>query len=245
MKDRQRSDITPPSGTEALELESGINAEADEKIRAIEAATEAFVTKRMKDARKQAETILSEAQSAAQARVALLVTTTESRLAVERTRQSLLAEEQLMQRILTLTAMKFLEYCASGDHHIRLLTWLCEAAAGLATEKTEVRATEEDMDYLTTDLLREAEGRLKELIGRTVSLRLSKEPPLPGRGLFLSTEGGRIVYDNTARARIARAERTVRTFIRESLESSSQARQGLGQNLGVHESGASGRAGEA
>lgn len=216
-------DMVPPPQAEVMELESGIKAEADGKIRDIEAAAEAFVTRRMRDAHKQAESILSEARAAAEARASAFLTATESGLAVERTRQRLLTEEKLMQRILDMSAGEFCRNCAQGDHHDRLLTWLCEAsatiaAATVASDEADVQGTVEDAEFLTGDLLKEAEVRLKELTGRRVSLRFSEKPPLEGRGLVLTAEGGRIACDNRAKARIARAEKTLRSFIREELE---------------------------
>lgn len=221
-------DMVPPPQAEVVELESGIKAEADGKIRDIEAAAEAFVARRMRDAHKQAESILSEARAAAEARASAFLTATESGLAVERTRQRLLTEEKLTQRILDMSAGEFNKNCAQGNHHDRLLTWLCEASATVAaatiatatvaSDEADVQGTVEDAEFLTGDLLKEAEVRLKDLTGRRVSLRFSEDPPLEGRGLVLTAEGGRIACDNRAKARIARAEKTLRSFIRQELE---------------------------
>ncbi|TFG82124.1 MAG: hypothetical protein E4H20_08350, partial [Spirochaetales bacterium] len=74
---------------ESASLVAGIQAEADEKIKATKAAAEDYSTKRVHAAKTKAEATLAEAREAADARVAAIQAAAESRLAIDRSRSAL------------------------------------------------------------------------------------------------------------------------------------------------------------
>jgi vacuolar-type H+-ATPase subunit E/Vma4 len=98
-----------------------------------------------------------------------------------------------------------------------LQDWIVEGAIGLNAEKAEVNASEAEMKLINRDLLTKAEAKVRDITGRKVNLVKSRRDPLSAQGVVLTTENGRISFNNQAPARFLRYQSEIRKLIMSEL----------------------------
>jgi len=214
----KKNGASAPEPDLSLLLE-GIRADAEAKIKAAESQAAASASAKLQKAAEKAAAIEAEAAQTAAARESAAKAVFEARLKTETRKLELESEERFMRRVLDLAAAEYAKAEESPDYGDRIFAWACEAAIGIGSAEAEIRASKALAAYLDSGFLARVERRVFELSGRSISLSLSKEPPLDSQGLILESEGGRLRYDNSAPARLARAEAAMRGLIRAALES--------------------------
>ncbi|MDX9828500.1 MAG: hypothetical protein RBT73_12230 [Spirochaetia bacterium] len=223
---------TPSPGPDLSLLLEGIMSDADEKIQTLESqAAEYASIKLEKTAQKVAE-IEAETVKAISTRSSSIKAIYEARLTTETRKLELESEELFMRHVLDLAAIEYEKARELPDYGDRIFAWACEAAIGIGSSEAEIRASEPEAGYLNAEFLAQVEQRVFELSGRSIHLSLSKEPLSDRQGLLLESESGRLRYDNSAPARLARAEKAMRGLVREALESaiSDSGDQGAAQS---------------
>ncbi|MDX9784514.1 MAG: V-type ATP synthase subunit E family protein [Spirochaetia bacterium] len=209
-------------------LLEGIRADAEAKIKAVESQAAASASAKRKKAADKAAAIEAEAAQTASARESSIKAVFEARLKTETRKLELESEERFMRRVLDLAAAEYLKTREAPEYGDRIFAWACEAAIGIGCSEAEIRVSEAEAGYLNAEFLARVERSVFELSGRSVHLSLSKEPFLDHQGLLLESEGGRLRYDNSAPARLARAEEAMRGLIRAAIESAGSGSRGQG-----------------
>jgi vacuolar-type H+-ATPase subunit E/Vma4 len=199
-------------------LMEGIRADADAKIEEIEAQAAASASAKLRKAAEKATAIEAEAAQTARARELAVKAIFEARLKTETRKLELESEERFMRRVLDQAVAEYAKAEDSPEYGDRLFAWACEAAIGISSPEAEIRASEAEAGYLNAEFLARVEHRVFELSGRSIRLSISKELPLDRQGLLLESENGRLRYDNSASARLARAEAAMRGLIRAAIE---------------------------
>ena len=200
-------------------LLEGVRADAGARIQAVEAQAAEYAAAKLAKASGQAAAIVAEASAAASTREAAIRAVYEARLRTETRKLELESEESFMRHVLDLAAAEYAKAAQSPGYGERIFAWICEAAIGIGSDEAELRVSDAEAPYVDDEFLARVEQRATELAARPIHLRLSNAERLECQGILLEAEGGRLRYDNTAPARLARAERAMRGLIRKALES--------------------------
>jgi len=104
-----------------------------------------------------------------------------------------------------------------------LRRWIVEAAIGLSSEAATVNASMLELPLIDEALLREAEAEVLATTGKATRLSRLDGDPLPGQGVYLVAEGGRLAYDNTIATRLERGRTEIRKRIYKALFDSRSA----------------------
>ncbi len=209
-------------------LLEGIRADAEAKIKEVESQAAASASAKLQKAAEKAAAIEAEAAQTASIREAVTRAAFEARLKTETRKLELESEERFMRRVLELAAAEYAKAAESPEYRDRIFAWACEAAIGIGSPEAEIRCSEVEAAYLDPAFLTKVERSVSELAGRSIALSLSKAPPLDSQGLILEAESGRLRYDNSAPARLSRAEGAMRRLIRAALESARSDSSGQG-----------------
>lgn len=199
-------------------LLEGVRADAEAKMQAVESQAAEYASAKLRAAAEKAAAIKAEAAAAASARESSIKAVFEARLRTETRKLELESEERFMRRVLDLAAAEYANAARKPGYADRIFAWACEAAIGIGGAEAEISASEAERRYLDDAFLARVEQRVSGLTGRPMRLRLSGGPRLDRQGLVLESEGGRLRYDNSAPARLARAEPAMRALIRNALE---------------------------
>jgi vacuolar-type H+-ATPase subunit E/Vma4 len=213
----RKAQAAAPEQDMTLLLE-GVRADAEARIQAVEAQAAEYASAKLAKASEQAAAIAAEASAAASAREASIRAVYEARLRTETRKLELESEEGFMRHVLDLAAADYANAARAPGYGDRVFAWVCEAAIGIGSDEVEMRFSDAEAPYLDDEFLARVEQRAAELAARPIRLRLSKAPRLESQGILLEAEGGRLRYDNTAPARLARAESAMRAVIRKALE---------------------------
>jgi vacuolar-type H+-ATPase subunit E/Vma4 len=214
----KKTNVPAPEPDLSLLLE-GIRADAEAKIKTVESQAAEYASAKLRKAAEKAAAIEAEAAQTASVRESSIKAAYETRLRTETRKLELESEERFMRRVLDLAAAEYAKALDCPEYGDRVFAWACEAAIGIGSAEAEIRASKAQAAYLDSGFLARVERRVFELSGRSIALSLSKAPPLDSQGLILESEGGRLRYDNSAPARLARAEAAMRGLIRAALES--------------------------
>lgn len=214
----KKTNVPAPEPDLSLLLE-GIRADAEAKIKTVESQAAEYASAKLRKAAEKAAAIEAEAAQTASVRESSIRAAYETRLRTETRKLELESEERFMRRVLDLAAAEYAKALDGPEYGDRVFAWACEAAIGIGGSEAEIRTSEAEARYLNTEFLARVEQGVFELAGRSIHLSLSKKPFLDRQGLLLESEGGRLCYDNSAPARLARAEGAMRGLIRATLES--------------------------
>ena len=77
----------------------------------------------------------------------------------------------------------------------------------------EVNASKPELPLIDSKLLREAESKVKELCGRTVTLSKSAGDPLSAQGVVVTSRDGRRAFNNQVRTRLLRSQTEISRLI--------------------------------
>ena len=195
-----------PTGSEEL-LRREILADAQRKVKRNLTKAERAAKKTLDGAQKEAERIVSLARGQAEMRAKRESASAQASLGAEVRRIELSARERLIERIFE-RALE--EQPAREESERRQVLEALTSAALAAMEGDRFTATVAPGDApLLDDVFLE---RIRERAGRTVHIRAQTGDGIKG-GVKLAAEDGRLLYDNTLRARLERLTPALRLAV--------------------------------
>lgn len=195
----------------------GINAEAQKQSAELIEQAEKAVGQKLKSWELQKRRMRADARQDAEAKAEQLRTNGQSRLKMAQRRRDLQLQELLVSEI-TQEALEAAEALIGGPTYEEILEGLIvEAAIGIRCDTAIVSSSAQELPMITEALLQRVVEELKERTGRQMSLRLSQEAPLPGQGVLLSSEDGKVAFSNQIRTRLLRYQSEIRHLIHRRL----------------------------
>jgi vacuolar-type H+-ATPase subunit E/Vma4 len=206
-----------------VRIVAGILADAEAEAARIVAEAEAYAASTFERAAAQAATIEREAAVKADALAAGIALDAQAKAAMERRRNALLLQESLASSIVVKAEKALAKAMGQAGYRETLRRWIVEAAIGLSTEGATVNASMHELPLIDEALLREAEAEVLASTGKAIRLSRLQGDPLPGQGVYLVAEGGRLAYDNTIATRLERSRTEIRKLIYKALFDSRSA----------------------
>jgi len=198
-------------------LIEGIAQDAEAEGRRLVEEAEKAGAERREATGRQAEGILEEARRKAAEQAESLRRQAASTAKMQAKRIGLRVREQAAQQVLERARARLEELAGTPEYRETLLGWIVEAAVGLGLPEATVNASARELPLLDERLLAEAQRRVRELTGRTVSLTKAEGEPLAGQGVVLVGRGGRLAYNNQVSTRLLRRQTEVRKMIYDGL----------------------------
>ncbi len=200
------------------DLISGIQNEARQEAEKIVADARAQGVQRVKQAETRAQSILTDAGEKARDRAESERKRILSGLNVEINRYHLQCREHLLREIRDRSVGLLSKMVHDSGYRDILLGWIVEAAVGLGADSAFVNTSASELPLIDPRLLREAEGEIKRITGKSVGLSLSQDRPLTDQGVELISADGRTAFNNQVSKRIARNESRIREMIYSAVE---------------------------
>lgn len=198
-------------------LIEGIAQDAEAEGRRLVQEAEKAGAERREATGRQAEGILEEARRKAAEQAESLRRQAASTAKMQAKRIGLRVREQAARQVLERARARLQELAGAPEYREILLGWIVEAAVGLGLTEATVNASARELPLLDERLLAEAQRRVRELAGRTVSLTKAEGEPLAGQGVVLVGRGGRLAYNNQVSTRLLRRQTEVRKMIYDGL----------------------------
>lgn len=198
-------------------LIEGIAQDAEAEGRRLVQEAEKAGAERREATGRQAEGILEEARRKAAEQAESLRRQAASTAKMQAKRIGLRVREQAARQVLERARARLEELAGTPEYRETLLGWIVEAAVGLGLPEATVNASARELPLLDERLLAEAQRRVRELTGRTVSLTKAEGEPLAGQGVVLVGRGGRLAYNNQVSTRLLRRQTEVRKMIYDGL----------------------------
>ncbi len=198
-------------------LIEGIAQDAEAEGRRLVQEAEKAGAERREATGRQAEGILEEARRKAAEQAESLRRQAASTAKMQAKRIGLRVREQAARQVLERARARLEELAGTPEYRETLLGWIVEAAVGLGLPEATVNASARELPLLDERLLAEAQRRVRELAGRTVSLTKAEGEPLAGQGVVLVGRGGRLAYNNQVSTRLLRRQTEVRKMIYDGL----------------------------
>jgi vacuolar-type H+-ATPase subunit E/Vma4 len=198
-------------------LIEGIAQDAEAEGRRLVEEAEKAGAERREATGRQAEGILEEARRKAAEQAESLRRQAASTAKMQAKRIGLRVREQAARQVLERARARLEELAGTPEYRETLLGWIVEAAVGLGLPEATVNASARELPLLDERLLAEAQRRVRELTGRTVSLTKAEGEPLAGQGVVLVGRGGRLAYNNQVSTRLLRRQTEVRKMIYDGL----------------------------
>ncbi len=208
----KQSMIKAPEVDVSLLLD-GIVRSTDEEIASLEGEASDYARAKANAANAKITAIGDDTKEAIRQQVDAIRKNLDSRLALERKKADLGARDRLVRAIESQARLLLEEKAAGSDYRILLLEWTVEASVGLGSGPATVNCCLMERPLIDDAFLREAEARILALSGRSATLRLAENPPLGERGIELSSDGGRLCYDNRIGTRFARSAGAIRSIV--------------------------------
>lgn len=201
----------------AGQIVSGILADARAEAAKIVAEAKTYAASAVDRAAGQAATIARDAAAKADALVAGIALDAEAKAAMERRRNVLLLQESLAKGIVSKAEKTISEAMRLPGYRDTLRLWIVEAAIGLSAEAAVVNASMYELPLIDKALLREVEAEVLAVTGKATRLSKVDGDPLPGQGVYLVADGGRLAYDNSVATRMERGRTEIRKRIYKAL----------------------------
>ena len=198
-------------------LIEGIAQDAEAEGRRLVQEAEKAGAERREATGRQAEGILEEARRKAAEQAESLRRQAASTAKMQAKRIGLRVREQAARQVLERARARLEELAGTPEYRETLLGWIVEAAVGLGLPEATVNASARELPLLDERLLAEAQRRVRELAGRTVSLVKAEGEPLAGQGVVLVGRAGRLAYNNQVSTRLLRRQTEVRKMIYDGL----------------------------
>jgi vacuolar-type H+-ATPase subunit E/Vma4 len=211
------ADIHTIKDHDADRIISGILADADAEVANMIATAEEQAASNLARANEQATTILREARERVAAQVAAIQADAIARMATERRRISLRRQEEQIRTLENQVRQHLAGLTSQAGYADILRAWIVEAAIGLSVAAASVNASLAELPLINATLLRAAAADILAQTGKAVSLRRVDGDPLPGQGVYLVADGGRLAYDNRVAARMDRYRSAIRRIIHSTL----------------------------
>lgn len=126
-------------------------------------------------------------------------------------------KEDIISRVEGLLKQNLYNNISGSDYSLILLGWIVEATIGLNEEVAIVKTSEKERGFITDEILRKAEKIVKKEAGLTVILSCSQNSLLSEQGITVSTEDGRVSYNNKISTRLKRYKGSILEIISDDL----------------------------
>lgn len=226
-------------------LLAGIHEEALQEAEAIVEQAQIAADKRRVAAAQQVERITREAEEQLREQIETIQRTRESNIAVAGRRISLRMRNDLIRTVTEMVQEEFSRMVSLPEYREVLRGWIVEAVLGLGgfpeggsavndsvaesskahASAAEVNASAAELPLINSELLREAESKVKEICGRSVTLNKSGGDPLSAQGVVITSRDGRVAFNNQVRTRLLRSQTEINRLIH-SLDSNSKSGAG-------------------
>lgn len=202
-----------PTEQDKAALISGIEAEARAEEQQIIEAAQKQADEKRKFAEKKIESILNDARKEAKEKAEKVKSKILSSLKLEVKRQSMHAQDLLMQDVIAKVEKKLFTMIDDTNYRSVLINWIAEAAIGLDAESALINASEKERLLIDDKLLSQAGEKIRSQSGKEIELKLSEEQPLKSQGIVLTAADGRTAFNNQVKTRMLRNQRKIRTLM--------------------------------
>jgi V/A-type H+-transporting ATPase subunit E len=162
---------------------------------------------------KQVQSILADAEAKARSQSEAIRRKVLSEVDVEVRRKSLQLKERLFGEVLGLVKEELKGMVQTPQYRELLLDWIVEAAIGLGAEEALVSTSKDEEPLVDSQMLKQAEQRVKKLTGDTVKLKKSSQSEGERQGVVLTALDGKSAFNNLVATRLLRKQRDVRALI--------------------------------
>jgi vacuolar-type H+-ATPase subunit E/Vma4 len=194
-------------------LIAGIEADARQEEEKILAEAEQQAADKRKYGDQKIESILADTRARAEKQAEDIKRKGVSSVELEVRRRSLRLRDTILQDLIKQVEERMQTRIARPDYRTALLQWIVEAARGLNMDAAEINASAAERKLIDKNLLDEA----MKMLEQKVALTLSKDDPLSGQGVVLTSVNGRLAFNNQVRTRIQRHQREIHGLIHDVL----------------------------
>jgi vacuolar-type H+-ATPase subunit E/Vma4 len=213
--------MTTPSETTGTGLIiEGITADARRQAETLVTEARKMAEERLSFARGRAAKITRDTEDKAQEQAAAARRTILSGIKVTLKREMLQAQDALLKEVLTRSEKKIAELSATPGYRDILVRWIAEAAAGLGAATAVVNASAHERTVIDETLLADAAALSKNEFNHTVTLSLTSAPPINGQGVVVTAADGRTAFNNQVVTRLRRHEAEIRNRVYDTMFSS-------------------------
>jgi V/A-type H+-transporting ATPase subunit E len=199
-------------------LLSGITEQAEAEVKKIAEDAERQAKEIVEGARKRAESIRQDAEENGRKQSEGILKKNAQAIGAEQRKLRLKAQEELFDKAMRRVKEKLQALTERSDYRSILKGWIAEGAIGLSEDALKVNASEQELELITDEVLREAEAEVKSVTGRSVKIERTDQPLLQKQGIFLTAREGRLAFNNLAEARLERYSTVIRRMIYQHME---------------------------
>lgn len=200
-------------------LLEGITQEAEQEAERIRDEAERQAREIVENARRKADEIRRDAQERGEQQGEILRQKNEQNIQAEQRKRRLKVQEDLFTLALQKIRETLQEYVDRPEYAEILKGWITEGAIGLGQDELIVNGSASEREILTDSFLKDVEKDVEEQTGRRVKISLSDSSPLQKQGVLLSTQDGRLAFNNVVEARLQRYSTSIRKMIYERIRS--------------------------
>ncbi len=198
-------------------LISEIDKDARQEAEKIVSEARTLVEERRKYTGDQIAAILKEAREKARVQADAITNKILSRADIEIRRIDLQARNKMLTDIMHMVETELREQIKKPEYTNVLKQLIVEAGVGLGSEAVWVTSSAEEKLFLDKDFLSAAEKELAALSGQKISLSLSETPPLLQQGVVLTAKTGRLAFNNQIKTRMLRKQHEIQKLIYDTL----------------------------
>lgn len=206
-------------GSQSGRLLQGITEQAREESKKIVDDAERQAKEIVEGARKKADSIRKEAEARVEKQGEEIRKKYRQLTETEQRKARLSVQEQLFKDAMQKVREGLAALRGQNGYVEVLKGWIVEGALGLAQDTLRVNASKDDRALLTEGVLKDCGEEVKKQSGRSVKFELSPGTPMERQGVFLSSENGRLAYNNLVEARIQRYSMEIRRMIYRPIQS--------------------------
>ena len=175
------------------------------------------VAERKKYTEKKIESMLNDARQKGQEQAQEIKRKAISDVELEIKRRSLRARKDIIQEILNRAGKKLYALIDTTEYKEVLIEWIIQAALGLNADSVLINASEKERIFIDESLLSDANEKISALTGQNIKFTPSDAPPLESQGISLSTENGRLAFNNQVKTRMLRKQSDIQKLIHDLL----------------------------
>ena len=194
-------------------IESDVQAE---EAKILQDAVEQ-VSQREQYTDKKIESMSNEARQKAAGQGEMIRSKAISQAELEIKRRRLRARNEIICRIMSMVEQKLGLMISNDMYREVLIGWIVEAALALNINTATISASAEERAVIDESLIDEVRARIQQSGSRSMTIRLADEPASALQGIILTTENGRMAYNNQVKTQLLRRQRDIQRLIHDTL----------------------------
>jgi len=140
-----------------------------------------------------------------------------SQAELEIKRRRLHARNEIIRQIIIKVEQKLGAMIHSPAYREAMVRWIVEAALGLNADTVRLNASAEERGLIDQALINTVQAKVQQSRMRPISIHIADEPALASQGILLTTEDGRMAYNNQVKTRLLRRQRDIQRLIHDTL----------------------------